>query len=93
MFMVSAFADSELRVILLPEEISGSSSIGAVDVDGAGLVSLTAQKYGNQLVVHAEGPDGSVIGKAETVVGLTSTPIYVKTSEGLEKITIYWGSE
>ncbi len=57
------------------------------------MVNLTASKNGNLLVVHAKGPDGTVIGKAESVVGLRDTPIYVKTPSGLQKITIYWGSE
>ena len=57
-----------------------------------GAVSLIARKNGNQLVVHARDPDGKIIGKAETVIGLKDTPIYIATSEGLKKITIYWGA-
>lgn len=90
---MSVHGDSELRVSLLPEELTGSSSLGAIEIDGVGSVRLTAQKNGNQLIVHAEGPNGNVIGRAESIVGLRDTPIYVKTSKGLEKITIYWGAE
>lgn len=86
-------AESELRVSLLPQELAVSSSLGAIEIDGVGSVRLTAQKNGNQVIVHAEGPDGKVIGRAESIVGLRDTPIYVKTSKGLEKITIYWGTE
>jgi len=56
-------------------------------------VGLIARRNGNLLVVHARGPDGKVIGKAETVIGLKDTPIYVLTPGGLKKITIYWGSD
>ena len=93
LIVMSAHADSELRVPLLPEQLTGSSSLGAIEIDGVGSVRLTAQKNGNQLIVHAEGPNGNVIGKAESIVGLRDTPIYVKTSKGLEKITIFWGTE
>ena len=58
-----------------------------------GEVGLIARRNGNLLVVHARGPDGKVIGKAETVIGLKDTPIYVLTPGGLKKITIYWGSD
>ena len=86
-------ADTDFHVSLLSEQIKNSSNLGNVEVEGAGAVNLIARKNGNQLIVHARGPDGKVIGKAETVVGLKDTPIYVLTSEGLKKITIYWGAE
>ena len=57
-----------------------------------GEVSFVGSKNGNQLVVHAQDANGEVIGKAETVIGLRETPIYVLTSDGLKKITIYWDS-
>lgn len=86
-------ADSDLYVSLLSEQIENSFDLGNIEVEGVGEVNLIAHKNGNQLIIHARGPDGKVIGKAETVVGLKETPIYVLTSEGLKKITIYWGAE
>ncbi len=86
-------ADTDFHVSLLSEQIQNSSDLGNIEVDGVGAVNLVAHKTGNQLIVHAQDPDGKVIGKAETVIGLKDTPIYVMTSEGLEKITIFWGVE
>ncbi len=90
---MNLYASSELRVSLLSEQLTASSDLGTIEVEGVGSVNLTAQKNGNQLIVHAQGPDGTVIGKAESVVGLKDTPIYVLTSDGLKKITIFWGAK
>lgn len=90
---MSAHAESSLRVPILPAQVMDSTGLGKVNIDGVGAVELVAQKHGNQIVIHAQGPDGSTIGKAETVVGLREMPIYVMTSDGLKKITIYWGAE
>ena len=89
---MACHADSELRLAFPPDQLSGATELGAVQVEGVGSVRLTAQKNGTRLVIYAESPDGSVIGKAETVVGLKDTPIYVKGANGLEKITIHWGA-
>lgn len=86
-------ADSELSVPFRSAMVGGNTELGAIEVEGVGKVSLTARKQGSQLVVHAQDPDGTVIGRAETVIGLQDTPVYVKTGDGLKKITIYWGSE
>ena len=93
MFIFTAHADSELRVKFRSGELGSSADLGFVDVEGLGAVELTASRNGSQLTVYARYTDGRVIGKAETVVGLRDTPIYVKTSRGLEKITIFWGAE
>ncbi len=93
MVAMACRADSELRLAFPPDQLSGTTELGAIEVEGVGPVLLTAQKNGGQLVVHAQDPSGKVIGRAESVVGLSDTPIYVMTSGGLKKITIYWGSE
>ena len=85
-------ADSDFHVSVLSEQIKNSSDLGNLNVQGVGTVNLIARKNGNQVIIHAQNPEGKVIGKAETVVGLKETPIYVLTPEGLEKITIYWGA-
>lgn len=90
---VNCHADSKLSVSILSGQVGSATGLGDIDIEGVGVVSLTAQKSGNQLIVHARQADGTVIGKAESVVGLRDTPIYVKTPSGLEKITIYWGME
>ncbi len=85
-------ADADLWVSMESSQIEGSTDIGTAFVEGPGEISLVASKNGNRLVVHARDSAGVVIGKAETVVGVGQTPIYVMTSDGLEKIMIYWGA-
>lgn len=92
LFTGLALADTDLRVAIVSSQIQGSTELGKIHVDGLGEVSFIGSKNGNQVVVHAKDPEGEVIGKAETVIGLKQTPIYVLTSDGLTKITIYWGS-
>lgn len=84
-------AANELEVAIVSSDIQGSTELGSTQVDGSGQVSFTASKNGMQVVIHASKADGTVIGKAETVVGLAETPIYVMTDNGLQKVTIYWG--
>ena len=91
MLAMDCYADSNFSVSLSSEQIKISSDLGKIEVEGVGEVGLIARRNGNQLVVHAQGPDGKIIGKAETVIGLKDTPIYVLTPGGLKKITIYWG--
>ncbi len=86
-------ADANLRVAIVSSQIQGSTQLGKTHVDGLGEVSFTGSKNGNQLIVHATGPDGTVNGKAESVIGLGDTPIYVVTPDGLQKVTIFWGAE
>ena len=93
LFTGLALADIDLRVAIVSSQIQGSTQLGKTHVDGLGEVSFTGSKSGNQLIVHARGPDGTVIGRAETIVGLKETPIYVATDKGLQKITIYWGTQ
>ena len=93
LFTGLALADADLRVAIVSNQIQGATNLGKTNVEGAGEVSFIATKYGNQVIVHAQDASGEVIGKAETVIGLKQTPIYVLTSGGLEKVTIYWGSD
>ncbi len=90
---MSTVTANELTVPIASSDIHGSTDLGSTHVDGSGEVSFTASKNGMQIVVHASRADGTVIGRAETVVGLTQTPIYVTTDSGLQKITIYWGDQ
>lgn len=92
MFAAPATAANELAVTYVSGDIQGSTDLGSTFVEGSGEVSFTADKNGMQVVIHASRPDGTVIGKAETVVGLRQTPIYVMTDNGLQKVTIYWGA-
>ncbi len=90
---MNCYADSNFYVSLASDQVKISSDLGKIAIEGVGEVGLIARRSGNQLVVHAQAPDGKIIGKAETVIGLKDTPIYVLTPAGLEKITIYWGAD
>jgi len=93
MLAMNCYADTNFHVSILSEQIGNPSNLGGIEVEGVGVVNLTARKNGNQLVIHAQDPNGKIIGKAESVIGLKDTPIYVLTPAGLEKITIYWGAD
>jgi hypothetical protein len=83
--------DLVLKVKEKSEQVTGVQDLGTLKVDGVGVVRLTARRDGKQLLIQAAGRDGTVVGKAETVVGLHETPLYVKTPSGLKQLTIRWG--
>ena len=45
---------------------------------------------GKQLVVQAIGPEGNIIGRAESVIGIQETPVYITTPAGLKQLKIVW---
>lgn len=98
LLLVAAFgvaparADAELRVALRSKDISSSLDLGSVEIEGLGAVRVHARREGQRMILHASGPDGRVLGRGETTVGLNETPIFVPTPDGHEKITVLWGS-
>jgi len=66
------------------------SMIGKLTVAGAGEVTFLANRTQGRLVINAKGADGAQIGRAESVVGLGDTPIYIQSAQGLYKIVIHW---
>jgi hypothetical protein len=64
--------------------------IGMLKLAGAGRVHFFAHLDQGRLLLKAVGPDGTPIGRAESVVGLGDTPIYVRSTQGLRKILIHW---
>lgn len=69
-----------------------ASMIGKLTVAGAGEVTFLANRTQGRLVINAKNADGAQIGRAESVVGLGDTPIYVRSAQGLYKIVIHWKS-
>ena len=90
---MNCFADSSFYASRSSTHIDGNPNLGEIEVEGVGTVKLIAKKNGNQLVVHAWNSDGKEIGRAESVVGLSETPIHILTPAGLKKITVYWATE
>jgi len=66
------------------------SMIGKLTVAGAGEVTFLANRTQGRLVINARGADGAQIGRAESVIGLGDTPIYVRSAQGLYKVLIHW---
>jgi hypothetical protein len=87
-----AGADPELRVKMRMEEVHENHTLGTVDVPGVGEVSLVARRKGLVIELIATGPGGAPIGRSETTVGLSESPIYVRTPDGLTKISVVWNS-
>ncbi len=85
-----AFAQSELIVPLRSQDLPEKMKLGTVQVKDLGAVKLVAKRTGTHVIIHALGETGDVIGKADTFIGLTSTPIYVQGPSGLQKIEIFW---
>jgi hypothetical protein len=89
---------------LLPEPLSGAPSIAAsypVDgkpaapigklvINGAGEVTFYADRSQTRLVIKAVDAHGAQIGRAETVVGIGDTPLYIRVTQGLYKIVVHW---
>ena len=90
---MNCYANPDLYISFPSGQVEQSTDLGEIDVEGVGTVKLVAKKNGHQLVVNAWNSDGKVIGRAESVVGLSDTPIYISTSAGLKKITIFWATE
>lgn len=67
-----------------------ASTIGKLKVTGAGRVTFFANREQNRLVLKAVGADGAQLGRAESVVGIGDTPIYVRSAKGLYKIIVHW---
>jgi hypothetical protein len=66
--------------------------VGTLKVAGAGKVQIFAQLDQSRLLIKAVGQDGSLIGRAESVVGIGDTPIYIRSTRGLLKLVIHWRS-
>lgn len=64
--------------------------VGRTRLAGVGTVDFHAQREGQRVVVWAKDAQGQVIGKAETVLGLSETPIYVRGASGITSATIIW---
>lgn len=87
----SVLAEPVLNVAKHSVDLDSVTVLGKVDVEGLGKVQLTAKRNKSQLVIQAESPGKDIVGRAETTVGLAETPVYIRTPDGLSKLTVYWG--
>ena len=73
-----------------PSDGKPASAVGKLLVPGVGEVTFLANRSQGRLVLTAVGTDGAQLGRAESLVGLGDTPIYVRSAQGLIKILIHW---
>lgn len=79
-----------LRAVLPVVQTQQLQEVGSLQVEGVGKVALSARQADKQLTVQAIGPDGSVIGQAESVTGVRETPIAIITPKGLMTLIVIW---
>lgn len=79
-----------LRATLPATQIQQLQELGGLKVEGVGKVTLLARQSGKQLTVQATGPDGKVIGQAESVTGVRETPVAIITPTGLITLIVIW---
>lgn len=84
-------ASQSITLPINSSEVTGQAALGKFRIEGVGQVELTAQRDGSRVVVLAVGNNGEVLGKAETVIGLKETPLYLQSKNGLQPVTLYWG--
>ena len=89
----SVMAEPVLNVSMHSKELENTTELGEVSIEGVGKVQLTARRNNTQVVVQAKGPGQELLGRAETTIGLAETPVYVRTTTGLRKVTVVWGGK
>ena len=87
----SALAGPVLRVPMQSIDLEKVTVLGEIDIEGVGRVQLTASRTNTQVLIRAAGPGQELLGRAEATVGLAETPVYIRTPDGLRKITVVWG--
>lgn len=73
-----------------PVDGKPEAAIGRLTVAGDGEVKLFAKRVEGRVFVRAVGPDGAGIGRAESLVGLGDTPIFIRVPQGLYKVVVHW---
>lgn len=86
----SIAVDYRLKVNPPPEEEIVFSIVGSLKNDSEGIITFLAKQDKNQLIIKAHNQNGRLIGKAKSVVGLSETPIYIKTEQGLKQVLLEW---
>ncbi len=84
------WADTELVASVPSAHLQAVTELGTVDIPAVGRVTVTAQRDGARVLLQATNPAGSIIGRAETVLGLQHTPLYLRTPAGLTRLLIRW---
>jgi hypothetical protein len=88
--LVATAADLGMTAPVAAADVVATQDLGSVTVPGVGPVRIVAQRWESTVTLLASGPDGRLLGQAESVIGLGETPIAVQTPEGLKTITVTW---
>ena len=69
---------------------AASTPIGAVNVDGLGMVKFDARREGSRVFITARSSAGQVVGKGESTVDMSTPKVFVETPQLLMPVTIHW---
>jgi hypothetical protein len=72
------------------DQVNGLEELGSLEVAGVGAVRFTARREGKQIVVQVLGPGDKVLGRAESVIGVHETLVYIMSPKGLQKLQVTW---
>lgn len=92
-FMSGSHAsEHKTKWILEAENIKSKKTVelGSLNIYPAGRVQFSGQNKAGRIIVKAIGPEGKILGRAESISGIKETPIYIQTSLGLQKILVRW---
>lgn len=81
-----------LTAVLPDSQVQEPANIGEMKVEGVGLIKFTADRKGQKITIQAAGSENQVLGRAESVAGVSETPIFINTAKGLQQIIIRWKS-
>jgi hypothetical protein len=73
-----------------PDDAKPPAVIGKLTVTGTGAVTLLANRSQGRLVIKAMDESGTLVGRAETIMGIGDTSLYIRSSRGLFKIMVHW---
>jgi len=84
--------DGELHVDMQPDDVKTRAFLGSIDVQGVGLVKLSARRQGDRIAIYATAVDGATLGRANADPAAAETLVQVRTLDGLEDVKIVWAS-
>ena len=70
-------------------EVHSRVLLGEVKITSGTVVEVHARRDGLRLILHAVN-SGSVVGRAESIAGLNTTPIYVMIDGKKVRIDVLW---
>lgn len=85
-----ALASTILYAEMASIDVNESIELGNLEIKDLGKVVFSAVRNKKQIFIDALDQKGRKVGRAETVIGVKETPIFLITTSGLEKVIIKW---